>query len=600
MRAPVQRRVGVLVATLATAGLMATGSLAPAHADRGHGGGHGGGHGHGHSGQFDIVHDGFMKSRTTLKESDPRRLGLDPEPIEAAWEEIDGYMQPDDPETKPLYASNVGVMGHQGKIVSEHHAGLSRLYADGEGTELPPEEQIEAQQDTIYDMASVSKLFTSIVIMQLVEDGKIDLDATYASYVPEFGNHGKEEITVRQMLTHTSGLVAFIPLWKDYDDKESRIQAVMDIDLNNPPGEVYEYSDLNLISLGVLAEKLTGKTLDTLVAEGITEPLRMKDTGYNPDESKLQRVAATEYQAEPDRGVVWGEVHDENAWSLGGVAGHAGVFSTASDMAILAQTMLNGGTYQKHRILSEESVTAMITNENEDFGTDAHGLGFELNQLWYMGGLSSMNTAGHTGYTGTSLVIDFQSRSFVVLLTNRVHPSRNWGSNNPSRRAAADGLARALAVSPQKGRTAWYGGAADAAEATLTAEVAGGAKVSLSFDVFADAERTDEFALEASSDGGETWELLPYDVRIGKGRHAETIETDGTYNNQGNRTWGEARAAVPKGTELIRWRYTTDSNTQGRGVFVDDVTVRDGHRVVWKGERHPDAFTADGFSQVRR
>ncbi|MGO1974017.1 MAG: serine hydrolase [Propionibacteriaceae bacterium] len=599
MRGTVQRRLGVAVAALATAGLLATGSLAPAHADRGHGGGHGGGHGK-KSGQFDVVHDGFMKSRTTLKKSDPRKLGLDPEPIRAAWEEIDGYAQPDDPETKPLYASNAAVMGHQGKIVSEHYDGVSRLYADGEGTELPPEEQIEAEQDTIYDMASVSKLFTSIVIMQLVEDGQVDLDATYASYVPEFGNHGKEVITIRQMLTHTSGLVAFIPLWKDYDDKESRIQAVMDIDLNNPPGEVYEYSDLNLISLGVLAEQLTGKSLDTLVAEGITEPLKMKDTGYNPDQSKLHRVAATEYQAEPDRGVVWGEVHDENAWSLGGVAGHAGIFSTTADMSILAQTMLNGGSYKKHRILSEDSVTAMITNENADFGSDAHGLGFELNQLWYMGGLAGPTTAGHTGYTGTSLVIDFQSRSFVVLLTNGVHPSREWGSTNPARRAASGGLARALAVNPQKGRTAWYGGAADKAEATLTAEVAGGDDVSLTFDVFADNERTDEFALESSADGGKTWELLPYKVRTGKGRHGRIIDTDGTYNNQGSRDWGHARASVPEGTELIRWRYTTDSNTQGRGVFVDDITARDGHRVILKGERNPDALTADGFSQVRR
>lgn len=597
MRATVRRRAGAAVAALATAGLLVTAAPAPAHADNGHGGGPG--HGHA-SGRFDVVHDGYMNSRTTLKKRDPGKLGLDPTPINAAWEEIDGYAHPDDPDTKPLYAANAGVMGHQGKIVSEHYEGHSLLYADGEGTELPPEQQIAAEQDTIYDMASVSKLFTSIVIMQLVEDGKVDLDATYASYLPEFGNHGKEVITIRQMLTHTSGLIAFVPLWKNYDDKESRIQAVMDIDLHNPPGEVYEYSDLNLISLGVLAEELTGKSLDTLVAEGITEPLGMKDTGYNPDESKRNRVAATEYQATPDRGVVWGEVHDENAWSLGGVAGHAGVFSTTADMAILAQTMLNGGSYDGQRVLSEESVTAMITNENEDFGSDSHGLGFELNQMWYMGGLSSMNTAGHTGYTGTSLVIDFQSRSFVVLLTNRVHPSREWGSNNPARRAAADGLAQALAVAPQKGRTAWFGGTENKAEHTLSAEVQGGEDVWLTFDVFADNERTDVFALEASADGGKTWELMPYTVRTGKGRQGRVIETDGTYNNRGNRDWGQARAAVPEGTDTIRWRYTTDTNTQGRGVFVDDVTVRDGHKVVFRGEKDPDAFTAEGFSQVRR
>ena len=180
---------------------------------------------------------------------------------------------------------------------------------------------------------------------------------------------------------------------------------------------------------------MTGKTLDKLVADGITKPLQMRDTGYNPDPKKKPRIAATEFQTAPPRGMVWGSVHDENAWSLGGVAGHAGVFSTADDLAVLAQTFLNGGSYRGARILKESSVTAMITNFNQAFPGNDHGLGFELNQRWYMGGLSGPRTAGHTGYTGTSIVIDFDSRSFAILLTNRVHPSRNWGSNNPARRA---------------------------------------------------------------------------------------------------------------------------------------------------------------------
>ncbi|MFE6736679.1 serine hydrolase [Microbacterium sp. NPDC057650] len=289
-------------------------------------------------------------------------------------------------------------------------------------------------------------------------------------------------------------------------------------------------------------------------------------------------------------------MHDENAWSLGGVAGHAGVFSTTHDMAILAQTMLNGGTYGGERILSEKSVQAMITDENTAFPGDSHGLGFELNQLWYMGGLSSGTTAGHTGYTGTSIVIDFRSRSFAVLLTNRVHPSRDWGSNNPSRRAIAQGLAEALAVSPQKGRTEWFGGTQDAAEHTLSVAVPAGRNLSLSFDVFADLEETDIFALEASSDGGATWALVPYTVRYPD----RTVETDGTFDNQGHRDWGKATAALPAGTNELRWRYTTDPNTQGRGAFVDGVMLRDGRRVVLNGEADRAAFTADGFTEVTR
>src|SRR5699024_10162197 len=203
----------------------------------------------------------------------------------------------------------------------------------------------------------------------------------------------------------------------------------------------------------------------------------MVDTGYNPPAAKLQRIAATEYQEVPDRGMVWGEVHDENAWSLGGIAGHAGIFSTLDDMAILSQTMLNGGWYGEARILAEASVTAMITNENEEFPGDAHGLGFELNQRWYMSGLTSIRTAGHTGFTGTSLVIDFDSASFVILLTNRVHPSREWGSINPARRSAADGMADAMSIKPYAGgRTYWNASEASGSTSTLVLEVPAAAR----------------------------------------------------------------------------------------------------------------------------
>src|SRR5699024_5500526 len=252
-----------------------------------------------------------------------------------------------------------------------------------------------------------------------------------------------------------SGFTSWVPLYSEYPDIPSRIEGALTQPLENPPGSTYLYSDLNLITLAVLAEHVSGRRLDQLVADGITDPLRMGDTGSSPPESKLQRIAATEYQVVPDRGMVWGEVHDENAWSLGGVAGHAGIFSTAADMAVLAQTMLNGGTYGGQRILSEDSVTAIITNENEEFPGDDHGLGFELNQRWYMSGLTSLRTAGHTGYTGTSLVVDYNSASFVILLTNRVHPSREWGSINPARRSAADGMADALRIGPYEGQGYW-------------------------------------------------------------------------------------------------------------------------------------------------
>lgn len=552
------------------------------------------------TGRFDVVYEGFAPAETVLREERPVRLRLDPAPIQETWDRIDAFARPEG-GARPMYSSAAGVMGHQGRIISQHVVGDALRYADGEGTLLPGNERIRARQDTIYDMASVTKLFTSILVMQLVEQGEIDLDAPFAQYVPEFGNHGKDAITIRQMLTHTSGLVAWLPLWSQYPDKDSRIEAVMETIPSAAPGTAYTYSDLNLISLGVLAEKLTGTPLDVLLQQRIAEPLSMVDTGYTPDESLRPRIAATEFQSAPPRGIVWGEVHDENAWSLGGVAGHAGVFSTTSDMAILAQTMLNGGAHNGARILEPESVETMITDENTAFPGDAHGLGFELNQLWYMSGVAGPRTAGHTGYTGTSLVIDFQSRSFAVLLTNRVHPSRSWGSNNPARRAVTDGLAGALAVQPRKGSTAWFGGAADGAEHTLQLQLPERPdNAALTFEAFADNESTDVFALETSADDGATWTLLPWTVTVETRGGPVTTTTDGTWNNQGNRTWGSARAELPATAQLLRWRYATDTTTRGRGVFVDDVRVTAGNQTLFDGEKSPRAFTVAGFTEARR
>ena len=460
-------------------------------------------------GRFDQPQAGFAPARTVLRTATPRASGLDPAPLEAAWRSVTGYEQPQ-AGGHPLFPGAVLTYGHQGKVVLQRASGYSRLYADGEGTLLPEAERIRTTTDTIYDMASVSKLFTSIVVMQQVERGRIDLDTPVAAYVPEFAANGKAGITMRQLLTHSSGFPAFLPFWRDQPDPASRLQAALTAALVNAPGSTYLYSDLNLITLGEVAHRVSGTQLDQLVAEGITRPLGMVDTGYNPDPSLKPRVAATEYQAEPARGMVWGEVHDENAWSFGGVAGHAGVFSTAADMAVLAQTMINGGAYRGEQVLSKASARQMITNENEAFPGDEHGLGFELNQRWYMGGLSSLRTAGHTGYTGTSLVIDFSSRSFVILLSNRVHPSRSWGSVNPARVAAAQGLAEAMAVRPRSGRDAWFSGTGNARTATLTVPVTSPRVSELRFDQFVDTEETDLLTLQVSADAGQTWHTLPY------------------------------------------------------------------------------------------
>jgi hypothetical protein len=314
---------------------------------------------------------------------------------------------------------------------------------------------------------------------------------------------------------------------------------------------------------------VTGKPLDDVVADGITRPLGMTDTMFNPPARLRDRIAATEVQPWAGRPMIRGEVHDENAWSLGGVAGHAGLFSTARDLAVLARTLLNGGRYGTERILETDTVRAMLVNENEEFPANSHGLGFELDQRWYMDGLSTPVTFGHTGYTGTSVVIDPLSDSFVILLTNRVHPTRDWGSNNPSRRAVARDLARAIAVRPIEGDTAWFSGVGDAR--TVSLATAGLTGRVLSFGLWYDTEAGFDVAtLEASTDGGETWSKLPFTLRTG----AETLASDGTVSGFGGRVWHHATAALPAGSDvLVRWRYSNDAAIQGRGVYVDAVEV---------------------------
>lgn len=547
------------------------------------------------SGRFDRPHDGYAPKTTLLRDATPAQAGLDPAPIDAALAQVAAWTKPIG-SAKPMYAGAVTLLGHNGKIVTRTATGLAVKYADGQGTELPPDQQLPMRTDTIFDMASVSKLFTSIVVMQLVEKGKVDLDAPIATYVPEFAQNGKDHVSVLQALTHTSGFPSWLPLWSSGKTPEERLQLALTAKLQDPPGTKYLYSDLNLIALGELAHRVTGKTLDKLVADGITKPLQMRDTGYNPDAKKKPRIAATEYQSSPPRGMVWGSVHDENAWSLGGVAGHAGVFSTADDMAVLAQALLNGGSYRGARILKESSVTAMITNFNQSFPGNDHGLGFELNQRWYMGGLSGPRTAGHTGYTGTSLVIDFDSRSFAILLSNRVHPSRDWGSNSPARRAVAQGLALALGVGPRHGKDAWFSGTADNATTTLATRIAvppTGAK--LAFDLFIDTEDTDLLYLETSSDGT-TWTKVPFSV-LDRG---SVIDTDGSISGSGDRRWHQVSAELGAGQQTIRWRYTTDPQYQGRGVYVDGVKITSRGGVLLDGERSPESFTASGWRLSRR
>jgi CubicO group peptidase (beta-lactamase class C family) len=442
--------------------------------------------------------------------------------------------------------------------------------------ELPQEEWLTAEQDTVYDLASISKLFTATVTGALMDEGLVDLKVPVVEYLPEFDalDPQKTPITLGQLLSHTSGMIAFVKLY-DLPDEQARMEAIYRQPLRRPPGSGYEYSDLNLIVLGKVLEAVTEKTLDRLVDELICEPLGLKDTGYNPVDRA--RTAATEYQPWTGRGMVHGEVHDENAWAFGGVAGHAGVFATAWDLAVFGQMILNGGRYGSAEILTENTARLVFTDMNPGMGESAaRGLGWQLGQRWYMDAMGSPVTVGHTGYTGTSIVLDPLAGTLLVLLTNRVHPTRNWGTASAYRRAASRPMGRAVPVHPKSGRTAWYAGQADAATATLTGTLpraASGAKAT--FALWYDTEVTDVVRLEASADG-ELWTPVALDLRTEDHRW----RTEGPFSGYSGRQWIDAEGALPDGTRQIRWRYASDPAYQGRGVYVDKVKVKEGRALM--------------------
>ncbi|MEX3107117.1 MULTISPECIES: serine hydrolase [unclassified Streptomyces] len=302
----------------------------------------------------------------------------------------------------------------------------------GVGVELPVSERVPLALDTPFDLASLTKLFTSVAAVQQIERGRLGIDALVSAYLPEFSGVRRYGTTVRQLLTHTSGLRPELPLYAYADDAE-RLAALRAEEPVSEPG-THIYSDLNMLVLQQVLERITGRTLDVLFHEGITRPLGMAATDFGP----CPGAAATEDQRRPwakvDRGMLRGEVHDENAWALGGVAGHAGLFSTGQDLAVFCRTLLNGGSYGTARILGADYVDLLL---------DRPGLGFAVDQAWFMGELAGRGAAGHTGFTGTSLVVDRATDTFLVLLANTVHPRRRQGGSGPRARAGTR-LARAV------------------------------------------------------------------------------------------------------------------------------------------------------------
>jgi CubicO group peptidase (beta-lactamase class C family) len=305
------------------------------------------------------------------------------------------------------------VVGRKGFAVWER--GLGRLTWSRDASVVVPNR-------TIYDLASLTKVVaTTTAIMILYDEGKLRLDDPVWRYIPAFAGGAKNNITIRHLLTHRSGLPAGRDIWRIADTPWEAREAVIESALmpGCPPGACYEYSDIGPDILAFVAEAITGERLDKFLERRVWDPLGMTDTYFKPPESLRSRIAPTAITS--TRGYpLRGEVHDDNAAVLGGVAGHAGLFSTASDLSIFAQMLLNGGTYGGVRIASDSAVEVFTTR-----AAGSRAMGWDTCQGDYGCGLYlSENAFGHTGFTGTSMWIDPERDMFVILLTNRVYDAR--------------------------------------------------------------------------------------------------------------------------------------------------------------------------------
>ncbi|MEU4224041.1 serine hydrolase domain-containing protein [Nonomuraea sp. NPDC026600] len=346
----------------------------------------------------------------------------------------------------------VALIAVDGSVAASAATGELVRYADAEGTlaaDRPP-----AGRDSVFDLASISKLFTTAVVLSLVEEGRLDLDEPVAAWLPV----GDPRVTLRRLLTHTAGLqpTRRIDLELPDADPATRMAAVVGTPVTGPVGGPYLYTDVGMVMVGRIAELAGGAPLDALVGDRVTGVLGLADTGYRPGPAMLPRVAATEWKPErqgaaatdgtsehqgtvagwtPEPltpGCVRGEVHDETAYGLGGVAGHAGVFATADDLLAFGETLRLGGG----GLLRPETAAEMVRDQGAEGAAFRHGLGVRIGDPAIVGPLGAA-AFGHSGFTGTSLVVDPARGLTVVLLTNAVHPVRGRDGIRALRHAVA-------------------------------------------------------------------------------------------------------------------------------------------------------------------
>ncbi|HZQ48474.1 MAG TPA: exo-beta-N-acetylmuramidase NamZ domain-containing protein [Verrucomicrobiae bacterium] len=320
---------------------------------------------------------------------------------------------------------NQAIQEHKcpGAVIWVEHGDSTYCKAYGK-RELTPKEEAMTK-DTIFDLASLTKVIAGTpAIMLLIERGQVKLDEPVQTYIPEFKGDGKEIITVRELLTHTSGQLPDIETKTGWHGREVAYQKACAEKLWSKPGTTFRYSDVNLFMVGAIVERVSGMKLEDFVQKEIYQPLKMVDTGYLPPADKIARIAPTEPDPANPKVMLRGVVHDPTARHMGGVAGHAGLFSTAADLARFARMMLNGGTLDGVRIFKPETVKLMTSVQTADGASDRRGLGWDIDSGYSRprGKLFPRGSYGHTGWTGTCLWIDPFSKTFFIFLSNRNHP----------------------------------------------------------------------------------------------------------------------------------------------------------------------------------
>ena len=334
-------------------------------------------------------------------------------------------------------------VGYKGKVAIHAFGNLSY---DANAPAVEPR--------TMYDIASLTKVVaTTTLVAKLVEGDfpvPLDLDAKVERYLPEWAADSnakdiewRHRVTVRHLLTHTSGLPPFKEYWRTSTSKQETLKRIFAEPLDYEPGSKEVYSDLGIILTAEIVERLTGRPLDELVKMYITSPVGMKDTMFRPPKTLWQWIAPTEFDKNLRHRLVQGEVHDENAFTMGGVSGHAGLFSTAPDLAAFCQMLLNGGIYAHHRILKRATIAQFTTPQKLSSGTRTLGWAVPT-EGGSSGHYFSTQSFGHTGFTGTSIWIDQERQVFVVLLTNRVNPTRENMKIAQVRPAVADAVMQGL------------------------------------------------------------------------------------------------------------------------------------------------------------